>query len=88
VVSSLGGEVVSSTKRMLSRDHQYSRLERSWGPGDGRPVPELKQAIDALLNEYLISFDMLEAERCVRELRVPHFHHEVLNSTFSLSLFC
>lgn len=29
-----------------SRDHVLSRLERVWGPGDGRPVEELKVAID------------------------------------------
>lgn len=28
------------------RDHVLSRLERVWGPGDGRPVEELKVAID------------------------------------------
>eukprot|EP00615_Pteridomonas_danica_P003059 CAMPEP_0114333566 /NCGR_PEP_ID=MMETSP0101-20121206/3840_1 /TAXON_ID=38822 ORGANISM="Pteridomonas danica, Strain PT" /NCGR_SAMPLE_ID=MMETSP0101 /ASSEMBLY_ACC=CAM_ASM_000211 /LENGTH=272 /DNA_ID=CAMNT_0001464627 /DNA_START=45 /DNA_END=860 /DNA_ORIENTATION=- len=30
MVSSLGGEMVAETIRMLSRDHQYSRLERIW----------------------------------------------------------
>lgn len=28
------------------RDHVLSRLERVWGPGDGRPVEDLKVAID------------------------------------------
>lgn len=28
------------------RDHVLSRLEHVWGPGDGRPVEELKVAID------------------------------------------
>ncbi len=42
VVVGLGGEVVAQTKRMLSRDHQHSHIEKIWGPGDGRPVAELK----------------------------------------------
>lgn len=29
-----------------SRDHVLSRLEHVWGPGDGRPVEDLKVAID------------------------------------------
>lgn len=29
-----------------------------------------------LLKEYLLSGDNKEAERCLRELEVPHFHHE------------
>lgn len=30
----------------VCRDHVLSRLEHVWGPGDGRPVEELKVAID------------------------------------------
>jgi len=78
VVAGLGGEVVAQAKRILSRDHQFSRVERIWGPGDGRPVSELKQLIDSLLIEYLVSTDLAEAERCVRELRTPLFHHEMV----------
>lgn len=29
-----------------TRDHVLSRLEHVWGPGDGRPVEELKVSID------------------------------------------
>ena len=43
-----------------------------------RPVSELKQLIDSLLIEYLVSTDLAEAERCVRELRTPLFHHEMV----------
>mmetsp|Transcript_12780 Transcript_12780/g.23652 ORF Transcript_12780/g.23652 Transcript_12780/m.23652 type:complete len:145 (-) Transcript_12780:196-630(-) len=69
---------------MLSRDHLGSRVERIWGPGDGRSVPELKAAMDAALIEYLMSKDEKEAERCVRELRVPHFHHELVKRAIVL----
>lgn len=31
-----------------------------------------------LLKEYLNSGDIVEAERCLRELDVPHFHHELV----------
>lgn len=31
-----------------------------------------------LLKEYLLSGDVLEAERCLQELEVPHFHHELV----------
>lgn len=78
VVVGIGGDVVAQTKRILCRDHQYSRVERIWGPGDGRPVSELKVAIDQLLNEFLLSRQLTEAEHCVRELGVPHFHHELV----------
>lgn len=32
--------------------------------------------MNLLLKEYLLSGDSREAERCLRELEVPHFHHE------------
>jgi len=77
-IAGIGGDVVVHAKRALSREHQYSRLERVWGPGDGRTVPELKVEIDNLLLEFLVSGDIAEAERCVRELQVPNFHHELV----------
>ena len=55
VIVRLGGEMVDGARRLLSRDHVLSRLERVWGPGDGRSVHELKVAIDQLLDEYLLS---------------------------------
>lgn len=34
--------------------------------------------MNLLLKEYLTSGDVLEAERCLRDLEVPHFHHELV----------
>ena len=31
-----------------------------------------------LLKEYLVSGEVKEAERCLRDLEVPHFHHELV----------
>jgi programmed cell death protein 4 len=78
VVCNLGGEIIEHAKRMLSRDHGGARLERVWGPGDGRPVEDMKVATDHLLAEYLVSGDMDEAVRCIKELNAPLFYHEVV----------
>lgn len=45
VVRNLGGDIVDHAMRMLSREHGSAMLEHSWGPGDGRPVAELKVVI-------------------------------------------
>jgi len=63
---------------MLSREHMGARLERAWGPGDGRPVSEMKVDVDLLLQEYLLSRDVAEAAQCVKQLNSPHFLHEVI----------
>jgi programmed cell death protein 4 len=78
VVCNLGKEVVDQAKLMLSRDHGSAKLEHSWGPGDGRPVEEMKVSIDQILQEYLLSKDIAEGVRCIAELKVPLYFHEIL----------
>ncbi|KAL7685841.1 putative programmed cell death protein [Plasmopara halstedii] len=79
-------EIASEAIKKLSINHATARMEKAWGPGDGRPVEELKVAIDQLTKEYLLSRDLDEAARCVRELNVPHFHHEVVKRGINNSL--
>jgi programmed cell death protein 4 len=73
-----GDVVVEKAVSLLSREHCNARLERVWGPGDGRPVEELKKDMDQLLQEYLLSRELDEAAICVKELGAPHFHHELV----------
>lgn len=73
-----GDPVVEKAVGLLSWEHCTARLERVWGPGDGRPVKELKDSMDQLLKEYLLSRELDEAASCVRELKAPHFHHELV----------
>jgi len=55
------------------------RLNNVWGVGGGaQPVKALSRRINMLLKEYLSSNDSTEAGRCLRELEVPHFHHELV----------
>jgi programmed cell death protein 4 len=42
-----------------------AKLESCWGPGDGRPVGELKRALDQMLEEFVLSVDVAEATRCI-----------------------
>ncbi|XP_043970500.1 programmed cell death protein 4b isoform X2 [Gambusia affinis] len=53
------------------------RIDNHWGMGGGqRPVIQLIKEMNLLLKEYILSGDSKEAERCLRDLEVPHFHHE------------
>jgi programmed cell death protein 4 len=73
-----GDIVIEKAVALLNREHCNARLERVWGPGDGRPVEELKKDMDQLLQEYLLSRELDEAALCVKELDAPHFHHELV----------
>lgn len=85
-VCSIGESVVEHAKILLSQSHSFSRLERVWGPGDGRRVPRLKSAIKDAIAEYLLSRDVEEATLCVRRLDTPHFHHEVIKRAVVMSM--
>ncbi|XP_076003987.1 programmed cell death protein 4a [Genypterus blacodes] len=64
---------------LLSMKREMVRLDNVWGVGGGlRPVKHLIREMNLLLKEYLISGDVTEAERCLRDLEVPHFHHELV----------
>ncbi|XP_053711851.1 programmed cell death protein 4-like [Synchiropus splendidus] len=53
------------------------RLDNKWGAGGGqRPVTQLIKEMNLLLKEFVLSGDVKEAERCLKDLEVPHFHHE------------
>ncbi|KAG8548496.1 hypothetical protein GDO81_025226 [Engystomops pustulosus] len=55
------------------------KIDSVWGTGGGQqPVKKLVKEIDMLLKEYILSGDVSEAERCLQELEVPHFHHELV----------
>uniref|UniRef100_A0AAY4A4L3 Programmed cell death protein 4 n=1 Tax=Denticeps clupeoides TaxID=299321 RepID=A0AAY4A4L3_9TELE len=64
---------------LLSMKKEIVRLDNVWGVGGGqRPVKHLIKEMNLLLKEYLVSGDVSEAEHCLRDLEVPHFHHELV----------
>ncbi|KAK5926788.1 hypothetical protein CgunFtcFv8_022331 [Champsocephalus gunnari] len=63
------------------------RIDNQWGTGGGqRPVIQLIKEVNLLLKEYILSGDSKEAERCLRDLEVPHFHHEFVYEAIVLVL--
>ncbi|KAK9508469.1 hypothetical protein O3M35_006022 [Rhynocoris fuscipes] len=64
---------------LLSMKHGLVRLDNVWGVGGGlRPVKYLIRQMNLLLQEYVSSGDLKEAIRCLNDLEVPHFHHELV----------
>jgi len=81
-----GDCVIEKAVSLLSREHCTARLEKVWGPGDGRPVAELKEIMDQLLKEYLQSRELDEAASCVREFKASHFHHELVKRGVKIAM--
>jgi len=81
-----GDTVVEKSISLLSREHCNARLERVWGPGDGRPVSELKVEMDQMLQEYLLSRELDECARCVKELDSAHYMHELVKRGVKIAM--
>jgi programmed cell death protein 4 len=81
-----GDEVVEKAISLLSREHCTARLERVWGPGDGRPIEELKVEMDQMLQEYLLSRELDECARCVKELDAAHYMHELVKRGVKIAM--
>ena len=81
-----GEIVIEKAISLLTREHSTARLERVWGPGDGRPVDELKVAMDLLLQEYLMSRELDECARCVKELDSAHYMHELVKRGVKIAM--
>lgn len=70
---------ISKADVLLNQKHGIVRLDNIWGTGGGiRPVKSLIKRMVMLLLEYLSSGDIAEATRCLKDLEVPHFHHELI----------
>ncbi|CAF1978374.1 unnamed protein product [Brassica oleracea] len=85
--STVGGKVIQTAKTLLEARLSVERILRFWGGGGietkspGCTVSEVKEKIQVLLEEYASGGDLKEACRCVKELGMPFFHHEVVKKS-------
>lgn len=87
VTCELAKQALARADVLLSMKHGMTRLDNVWGVGGGlRPVTSLVRSMGLLLQEYLTSDDTVEASRCLKELEVPHFHHELVYEAVVLAL--
>lgn len=85
--SSKGAQVIQTAeKSYLSAPHHAELVERRWGGSTHITVEEVKKKISDLLREYVDSGDTVEACRCIRELGVSFFHHEVVKRALVLAM--
>ncbi|RWR96977.1 Initiation factor eIF-4 gamma [Cinnamomum micranthum f. kanehirae] len=85
--SSKGLQVIQTAeKSYLSAPHHAELVERRWGGSIHVTVEEVKKKIADLLREYVESGDTTEACRCIRELGVSFFHHEVVKRALILAM--
>ncbi|ESO11158.1 hypothetical protein HELRODRAFT_91647 [Helobdella robusta] len=80
-------EALDKANVLITMKQGMAHLDNIWGVGGGnRPVKYLTNKMVALLKEYLSSEDKQEAMRCIIELEVPHFHHEVVYQACDIAI--
>jgi len=57
-----------------------------WGAAAGGDLDRLKKEAAALSKEFLVSGELEEAARCVRELEAPSYLHEVVKKLVSSAI--
>ncbi|KAJ3696950.1 hypothetical protein LUZ61_000655 [Rhynchospora tenuis] len=73
-------------KSYLSVPHHAEVIAGKWGGSTHTGVEEVKKKISDLLSEFTEGGDVAEACRCVRELGVPFYHHEVVKRALTLAV--
>ncbi|KAL5219456.1 hypothetical protein ABZP36_020140 [Zizania latifolia] len=82
-----GAEVLHrAEKSYLSVPHHGEIILQRWGGSKSITVEEAKAKIDGILEEYLSAGDMGEACRCIRGLKIPFFHHDIVKRALILAM--
>lgn len=78
---------LNHAKVLINMEHGLSRLHNVWGFGGAlRPVKSITKRMIVDLKEFVNSRDITEAARCLKQLEVPHFHHEYVYETVIMAL--
>lgn len=89
-IDSLNEHAILALRRaetLLSMKQGMVILDNIWGSaGPLRPVKTITKKMIALLKEFVQSKDLDEAQRCLRALEVPHYHHELVYEAILMSL--
>ncbi|XP_030955817.1 MA3 DOMAIN-CONTAINING TRANSLATION REGULATORY FACTOR 2 isoform X1 [Quercus lobata] len=84
---SKGVEVLKrADKGYLSAPLHADFIERRWGGSKNKTVEDVKVRINNLLIEYVVSGDKKEACRCINDLKVPFFHHEIVKRALIMTM--
>jgi programmed cell death protein 4 len=79
-------DCLSLAAALTTEKHRIDRLTHIWGPGDLSSVKRLKKEVGELLEEFIISDDLEEAENNIRKLNAPSFHFQVVKQALYLAL--
>lgn len=71
-------ETLVQAKNLISGKSAAKRIAHIWGPSGDQSVKKIKERIASILNEYLVSNDMTEADKAIKDLAAPSFNYYVV----------
>ena len=81
-----GRDVAKSAKMTLADASGESRVRKAWGGPEGYSADNAKIEMRDIIDEYLMSRDGAEAERRLRRLNMPFYHHELVKKALTLAI--
>ncbi|KAF6174547.1 hypothetical protein GIB67_002893 [Kingdonia uniflora] len=84
---SIGVEVMNRAEKGYLTAPLHAEInECKWGGSKNKTVDVMKARINNLLREYVVSGDKMEAFRCIKDLNVPFFHHEIVKGALIMAM--
>ena len=81
-----GAEVARKVKVTLADPGGEARVRNAWGGPEGYNASNARTEMRKIIDEYLISGDGAEAERRLRTLNMPFYHHELVKKALHLAI--
>ncbi|WIA38524.1 hypothetical protein OEZ86_001845 [Tetradesmus obliquus] len=79
----LGITVVQATGAMLSQRHAAERLQTCWH-GGGLSLEDVRKQMRDALDEFMVAGSSSEVAAVLKDLGLPHFHHELVKAAVEL----
>jgi len=77
---------VSLAFNMEHDPSERSRLENVWGPATLSSVDRLRDEVNVILKEYLVTLDISEADRAIAELNSPSFKSQIVKQALYMAI--
>jgi len=82
----LAKETLVKAKKLIQGKGAFKRVAHIWGPGGDQSVKRFKERAQSILDEYIVSNDIIETDKAIRELNVASFHWYVVKKAVLLAL--
>lgn len=82
----LAKETLIKARMLIEGKMAAKRVANIWGPAGNQSVKKFKERAVSILEEFVVTNDIVEADRAIRELDAPSFNYYVVKKAVLLAL--